>query len=107
MKKNNQMTELGRTANRDLVLGFVLKILLPGTGIGTIVSTKAWVEAMADAYHHPENYPQLDTDTYRRLAGVTPKHTEELNKEIERFVDETKKKIDDLKNNKDNKDESQ
>lgn len=105
MKKNNQMTELGRTANRDLVLGFVLKILLPGTGIGTIVSTKAWVEAMADAYHHPENYPQLNTDTYRRLAGVTPNNTEELDKKIERFVDETKKKIDNL--NKDNKDESQ
>ena len=99
------MTELGRTANRDLVLGFVLKILLPGTGIGTIVSTKAWVEAMADAYHHPENYPQLNTDTYRRLAGVTPNNTEELDKKIERFVDETKKKIDNL--NKDNKDESQ
>lgn len=112
MKKNIQMTALGKKANKNLIWGTVLKILLPGTGIGTLVSTVAWTEAMVDAHYHPENYPVLDDNTYRRLAGVLPKELEvsqkELDEEINKFVESVKKEMEDLrKKDKNDKDESQ
>lgn len=106
-KKNTKMSELGKKANRDLVLGTVLKILLPGTGIGSIISAKAWAEAMVDVYHHPELYPEFDNNTFRREAQVPlkvdSKLQEKVDAEMKEFVDEIKKKLDDFKN----EDESQ
>ena len=109
MKKNNQMTALGKKANKNLIWGTILKVMLPGTGIGTLVSTVAWIEAIADVHYHPENYPVLDSDSYRRLAGVMPKDLEasqkKLDEEVNKFVDSVKKEMEEFRKNKE--DESQ
>lgn len=109
MKKNqNQVgqSKLLRKANKMLVWGTMLKILLPGTGIGSLLSTSAWVLVADDVYHNPENYPAFDSDSYRMIAGKLPKDvecgltesSEMLKKEITKFVASTKAKIDQIHN---------
>ena len=114
MKTTIKQTALLKKANKALVWGTVLKILLPGTGIGTLVSTTGWVMAMDDVYHNPEAYPILDSDSYRRLAGKLPKELEQataesqrnLDNEIDKLVKEMRAQVDKMQFKK-NEGESQ
>lgn len=102
MKNTNiKQTALSKKANKHLVVGTALKVLLPGTGIGSLVTTAAWVEALVDCYFHPENYKDsIDTESYRWLAGVESKvvadHKKATAEDIKKFTDEIQSRIDEL-----------
>ena len=94
MKKNQMaQTELNKKASKALIWGTLLKVLLPGTGIGSLVCTASWVMAADDIYHNPENYPVFNSDSYRMLAESSAN----LENEIKKFVDSTKEKIDQIR----------
>lgn len=77
-------------SNKGLVLGTILKILLPGTGIGSMVTAYGWANAFAHLYLEPEAYSEsietfIATDPKSYYYAVKKKSekmlTEENNKE--------------------------
>ncbi len=98
---NKTQSELLRKANKHLVWGTILKFVLPGTGIGEVLTTTAWVMAMADTYWHRDYWDEsLGSDTYRRLAGVeeTPTDYTVSEEDLEKFTEYMKKKLKDKAN---------
>ena len=95
---NKSQSKLLKKANKHLVWGTILKIVFPGTGIGEVLTTTAWIEAMADTYWHRDYWNELlGNDTYKRLAGVEEIPTDYTvsEEDLEKFTEYMKKKLED------------
>ena len=68
IKINDTRSELAKKSDKLIITGTILKILLPGTGIGSLLSANGWLCAIMDAVEHPDIYTEMMVS-----AGVIPK----------------------------------
>lgn len=106
MKNNNKnkQSDLNKLANKLLKAGIITRILLPGTGIGTLLTTMAWTATVSDCYYNPEYYKEAvdGMENIKKLAGKS-----DLDEELNKFVERAKAKIDQINEDENNGEESQ
>lgn len=71
IKINDSRSELARKSDKLIIIGTILKVVFPGTGIGTLVSTNGWLYAIMDAVENPEIY----RETMASAGFIVPKNT--------------------------------
>lgn len=59
IKINDSRSELAKKSDKLIITGTILKILLPGTGIGSLLSANGWLCAIMDAVEHPNIYTEM------------------------------------------------
>ena len=99
MKNNNKnkQSDLSKLANKLLKAGIITKILLPGTGIGSLLTTMAWSATVSDCYYNPEDYKEVieGKENIKKLAGKS-----DLEHELNKFVENAKARIDQINEDK-------
>lgn len=87
MKKKNSFVE---KSNKYLILGTVFKILLPGTGIGSVITAYGWANGLADVYSNPENWKK----TMEEFIAATNRNDDDfVNDEVNRLMKNFDKEI--------------
>ncbi len=89
IKVNDTRSELAKKSDKLIIIGTILKVVFPGTGIGSLVSANGWLYAIMDATENSDAY----RETMLR-AGFIPKNAklteEEAAKKVVEFLNKTK-----------------
>lgn len=110
IKVNDVRSKMAKRSDKFIIAGTVLKVLLPGTGIGSAISAYGWSCAVADAANNPEAYLPLlmNNQAYEPWMSDDKASVEELAKKTVEFLNKVEEGVEDKhKKDKNNGEESQ
>ena len=96
---NDKRSELAKRSDKFIITGTILKILLPGTGIGSAVCAFGWTCAIADAANNPDGYKAIinDNPAYKEFVDQNNKTNVSVD-DLSEYINKMKKALEDKAN---------
>lgn len=96
---NDKRRELAKRSDKFIITGTILKIILPGTGIGSAFCAYGWTCAIADAANNPDDYKVMINNNPAYKDFIEPNDTVNVGiDDLSDYINKMKKILEDKTN---------